>query len=97
MDKYILEISKFNFSDCVNPLGQLSISSDDLLHAGKRSIMPPSLKIRTSKVRDELLELADGVEMVLTIDQLPTVADVLLQFLHLQVSSGSSSELDRIR
>ena len=56
-----------------------------------------SLKVRTLKIGEELLESLDGVEMVTNGEQLPTLSDVLLHFLHLQVSSGSSSEKDRIR
>ena len=53
--------------------------------------MPASLKSLISEVCEELLECETGVEMVVNKDDdLPTVADVLLHFVHLQNSEDWS-------
>ena len=49
-----------------------------------------------SEVCKELLECETGVEMFVNKDDLPTVADVLLHFVHLQNSEDSSIRYGRI-
>ena len=58
--------------------------------------MPASLKSLISEVCSELLECETGVEMVVNKDDLPTVADVLLHFVHLQNSEDVSIRYGRI-
>ena len=58
--------------------------------------MAPSLKALTLKV-GEILDSVTGTEMVLNHYHLPTISDLLLHFLHLQVSPDPPDERNMIR